>query len=580
MKQLMLGNEAIARGAYEAGVRVAVAYPGTPSTEITENMAKYSADEVYCEWAPNEKVALEVAIGASMGGARAMCCMKHVGVNVAADPLFTAAYTGVNGGLVLVAADDPGMHSSQNEQDSRFYARSAHVPMLEPADSAECREFVKRAFEISEEYDTPVMVRLVTRIAHARSLVEEAPRQEVPLRDYVKDVKKYVMMPGNAKDRHVAVEAREARLCAEIDSLGLNRVEMADRRIGVVCSGSAYQYVKEALPEASVLKLGMVYPLPEKMIRDFAAQVEQLIVVEELEPFFEDAIRAMGIACTGKDKTGLQGELFVRKVGALFGGEEACGPMETQGIPMRPPVLCPGCPHRAVFYVLKKLGLTVAADIGCYTLGAMPPLAAVDSVVCMGASIGMALGLEKARGEEFAKKTVAVIGDSTFVHSGITGLVDMVYNQGHATVIIVDNSTTGMTGHQPNPTTGFNLRGEIAPQLDVVKLCEAIGVRSVRVVDPFDMKEFERVVAEETQKAEPSVIIARRPCALLIRKKTEPCRIDPDKCRKCGMCMKIGCPAIVKGADGAISIDNSLCNGCGLCKEMCRFGAIEGGERA
>ena len=579
MKELMLGNEAVARGAYEAGVRVAVAYPGTPSTEITENMAKYSKDEVYCEWAPNEKVALEVAIGASMGGARAICCMKHVGVNVAADPLFTAAYTGVRGGLVLVAADDPGMHSSQNEQDSRFYARSAHVPMLEPADSAECREYVMRAFEISEKYDTPVMLRLVTRIAHARSLVEEGVRQEIPLKDYEKDIKKYVMMPGNAKGRHVVVEAREKKLEEEIDALGFNRVEMEDTKVGVVCSGSAYQYVKEALPNASVLKLGMVYPLPEKLIRDFASKVDQLLVVEELEPFFEDAIKAMGIPCSGKDKTGLQGELFVRKVGRLFGGEADCGPAETQGVPMRPPVLCPGCPHRAVFYVLKKLGLTVAADIGCYTLGAMPPLAAVDSVVCMGASIGMALGLEKARGRDFAKKTVAVIGDSTFVHSGITGLVDMVYNQGHSTVIIVDNSTTGMTGHQPNPTTGFNVRGEIAPQLDVVKLCEAIGVPSVRVVDPFDMKELEQTIMEESEKDVPSVIIARRPCALLVKKKTAPCAINTDKCRKCGMCMKIGCPAILKAENGQVSIDASLCNGCGLCKEMCHFGAIEGGER-
>ena len=579
MKELMLGNEAVARGAYEAGVRVAVAYPGTPSTEITENMAKYSKDEVYCEWAPNEKVALEVAIGASMGGARAICCMKHVGVNVAADPLFTAAYTGVRGGLVLVAADDPGMHSSQNEQDSRFYARSAHVPMLEPADSAECREYVMRAFEISEKYDTPVMLRLVTRIAHARSLVEEGVRQEIPLKDYEKDIKKYVMMPGNAKGRHVVVEAREKKLEEEIDALGFNRVEMADTKVGVVCSGSAYQYVKEALPNASVLKLGMVYPLHEKLIRDFASKVDQLLVVEELEPFFEDAIKAMGIPCSGKDKTGLQGELFVRKVGRLFGGEADCGPAETQGVPMRPPVLCPGCPHRAVFYVLKKLGLTVAADIGCYTLGAMPPLAAVDSVVCMGASIGMALGLEKARGRDFAKKTVAVIGDSTFVHSGITGLVDMVYNQGHSTVIIVDNSTTGMTGHQPNPTTGFNVRGEIAPQLDVVKLCEAIGVPSVRVVDPFNMRELEQTIMEESEKDVPSVIIARRPCALLVKKKTAPCAINTDKCRKCGMCMKIGCPAILKAENGQVSIDASLCNGCGLCKEMCHFGAIEGGER-
>lgn len=580
MKKLMLGNEAIARGAYEAGVRVAVAYPGTPSTEITENMAKFSKDEVYCEWAPNEKVALEVAIGASMGGARAMCCMKHVGVNVAADPLFTVAYTGVNGGLVLVVADDPGMHSSQNEQDSRYYAKSAHVPMIEPADSAECKEYMARAFELSEQYDTPVMLRLVTRIAHARSLVTQCPREEVPLKDYQKDIKKFVMMPGNARGRHVVVEAREKKLAAQIDTLGFNRVEMAGTKLGIICSGSAYQYVKEALPEASVLKLGMVYPLPENLIHDFASKVDELIVIEELEPFFEEAIKAMGIACSGKDKTGLQGELFVRKIGGLFGGQADPGPMETQGIPMRPPVLCPGCPHRAVFYVLKKMGLTVAADIGCYTLGAMPPLAAVDSVVCMGASIGMALGLEKARGQEFAKKTVAVIGDSTFVHSGITGLVDMVYNQGHATVIIVDNSTTGMTGHQPNPTTGYNVRGEIAPQLGVVKLCEAIGVKSVRVVDPFDMKLLEKVLKEESEKAEPSVVVAQRPCALLIKTKTPPLFIDKEACKKCGMCMKIGCPAILKAEDGSVSIDASLCTGCGLCVGMCNFSAIKGGKQS
>ncbi len=578
MKELLLGNEAVARGAYEAGVRVSVAYPGTPSTEITENMANFSKDEVYCEWAPNEKVALEVAIGASMGGARAMCCMKHVGVNVAADPLFTAAYTGVRGGLVLIAADDPGMHSSQNEQDSRFYARSAHIPMLEPSDSAECKEFIGRAFEISEAYDTPVMLRLVTRIAHARSLVEIGERKEVALKEYEKDARKYVMMPGYAKGRHVVVEARENKLKDEIDSLNLNRIEYADKKMGIVCSGSAYQYVKEALPNASVLKLGMVYPLPEQLIREFAANVEELVVVEELEPFFEDAIKAMGIPCHGKELTGLQGELFVRKVGAILGGEEPAGPFETPNTPMRPPVLCPGCPHRAVFYVLKKLGLTVCADIGCYTLGAMAPLSAVDSVVCMGASIGMALGMEKARGIEQAKKTVAVIGDSTFVHSGITGLVDMVYNQGHSTVIIVDNSTTGMTGHQPNPTTGFSIRGEIAPQLDVVKLCEAIGVPSVTVVDPFDMAELEKVLKAESEKDVPSVVIARRPCALLDKKKKTPCIIDTDACRRCGMCMKIGCPAIVKDDAGVISIDASLCTGCGLCKQMCHFGAIKGGE--
>lgn len=573
--ELYLGNEAVARGAWEAGVRVATAYPGTPSTEITENIAKYN--DVYCEWSPNEKVALEVAIGASMGGARALCCMKHVGVNVAADPLFTAAYTGVNGGLVLVVADDPGMHSSQNEQDSRFYARSAHIPMLEPASSAECKAYVQRAFELSETYDTPVMLRLVTRIAHARSLVELGERQNIELKPYEKNIAKNVMMPGNAIKRHVAVEARETRLKAEIGTLGLNTVEMASSKLGVICSGSAYNYVKEALPDASVLKLGMVYPLDEKLIRDFAAKVEKLVVIEELEPFFEDAIKAMGIEVSGKEKTGLQGELFARKVATLFADAPDAGAQETSDIPKRPPVLCPGCPHRAVFYTLKKLGLTVAADIGCYTLGAMPPLSSVDTVVCMGASIGMAMGLEKARGREFAKNTVAVIGDSTFVHSGITGLVNVVYNQSNATVIVVDNSTTGMTGHQPNPTTGFSIRGEIAPQLDLEKLCDAIGVKSVKVVDPFNMKALEAAIKEETAKDCASVIIARRPCALLVKTKTPPLHVDQDLCVKCGACMKLGCPALLKTAQG-IKVDASLCNGCGLCASVCPKLALKGGQ--
>jgi len=564
--ELLLGNEAVARGAWEAGVKVATAYPGTPSTEITENIAKMS--DVYCEWSPNEKVALEVAIGASMGGARAMCCMKHVGVNVAADPLFTAAYTGVNGGLVLVVADDPGMHSSQNEQDSRF---------LEPSDSAECLSMMKRAFALSEEYDTPVMLRVVTRIAHARSLVELSERKELPLKDYKKDPAKYVMMPGNARGRHVAVEAREKRLLGDLPSLGLCHEEILDTKVGVVCSGSAYNYVKEALPSASVLKLDMVYPLNEQAIRAFAQKVETLYVIEELEPFFEDAIRAMGIPCSGKDKTGLQGELFARKVSHLFAGAPDAGPMETPNIPQRPPVLCPGCPHRAVFYVLHKLGLTVAADIGCYTLGALPPLSAVDSVVCMGASIGMAMGLEKARGADFAKHTVAVIGDSTFVHSGITGLVNVVYNQSNATIIVVDNSTTGMTGHQPNPSTGFNIRGEIAPQLHLEKLCEAIGVPSVRVVDPFNMKELEQVLREETQKDCASVVIARRPCALLVKTKTPPLHVDTTACVRCGMCMRLGCPALIKDENG-VRVDASLCTGCGLCQQMCPTGALKGGK--
>ena len=571
-KQLMLGNEAIARGAWEAGVRVATAYPGTPSTEITENMAKYS--EVYCEWSPNEKVALEVAIGASMGGARSLCCMKHVGVNVAADPLFSAAYTGVNGGLVVAVADDPGMHSSQNEQDSRFYARSAHIPMLEPANSEECLAMAKRAFELSETYDTPVFLRLVTRIAHARSLVTVGRRQEVPLKEYVKNPAKWVMMPAGARGRHIEVEKREKKLLAEIGTLGLNVAEYNDKAVGVICSGAAYNYVKEAMPMASVLKLGMVYPLDENIIREFAAKVEKLYVIEELEPFFEDAIKAMGIeVAAGKDRTGLQGELFARKVGHLFAGEPAPGPQETPAIPGRPPVLCPGCPHRGLFSVLNKMKLTVAADIGCYTLGALPPLSAVDSVVCMGASIGMAMGLEKARGAEFGENTVAVIGDSTFVHSGITGLVNAVYNGSNATVIIVDNSTTGMTGHQPNPTTGVTIRGEAAPQLHLEKLCEAVGVQSVRVVDPYAMNELEQILKEETEKPCVSVVICRRPCVLLTKTFPAAFGVDAESCINCGRCMKLGCPALFR-TGGKVAIDPSLCKGCGLCAGACPKQAI------
>lgn len=576
-KRLLLGNEALARGAWEAGVRVATAYPGTPSTEITENIALYG--DVYSEWSPNEKVALEVAIGSSMGGARTLCCMKHVGVNVAADPLFTVAYTGVNGGLVIVVADDPGMHSSQNEQDSRFYARSAHIPMLEPADSAECLDYTRRAFELSEAYDTPVFVRLVTRIAHARSLVTEGARVEKELLPYQKDMKKWVMMPGNARGRHVAVEAREKRLLAEIDTLGLNRVEYADKSVGVVCSGAAYNYVKEALPTASVLKLGLVYPLDEALIREFAASVQTLYVIEELEPVFEDAIRAMGIHVdAGKDRTGLQGELFARKVGHLFGDEPDPGPLETPGMPARPPVLCPGCPHRGLFSVLGKMGLHVAADIGCYTLGALPPLSAVDSVVCMGASIGMAMGLEKARGKAFGRQTVAVIGDSTFVHTGVNGLINVVYNGASTTTIIADNSTTGMTGHQPNPTTGQDIHGAPTPRLDLEKLCLAIGVPSVRVVDPFHQDQLERVLREELAKDCPSVIIARRPCILLY-KQTPPAKtINKELCVECGICLVKGCPAI-QNDGGRPSIDESQCKGCDLCADNCPLHAIEkGGE--
>jgi indolepyruvate ferredoxin oxidoreductase alpha subunit len=572
MKKLMSGNEAFARGAYEAGVTVATAYPGTPSTEITENIARY--DGVYAEWAPNEKVALEVAIGASIGGARALCCMKHVGLNVAADPLFTASYTGVNGGLAVIVADDPGMHSSQNEQDSRFYARSAHLPMLEPSDSAEAKEFIKLAFEFSEKFDTPVLVRSTTRLSHSLTPVEPGERQEAPLKEYKKDIAKYVMMPGMAKKRHVIVEQRMKNIKAFADTLPINLIEFRDRKIGVVTSGIAYQYVREALPEASTLKLGVVYPLPEKLIREFAAGVDKLYVVEELEPFFEDQIKAMGIAVTGKEIFTVQGEYSVNMVKERIGGEKM--PVTDPGaLPQRPPVMCPGCPHRAVFYTIKKLGLTATGDIGCYTLGALPPLTGIDTCVCMGASIGVAMGMEKARGKKFARKLVAVIGDSTFFHSGITGLVEMVYNGATSTVIILDNSTTGMTGHQQHPGTGRNIKGDIACAVDIPALVKAVGVKHVRIVDPFDLKALEQALKEEAAREELSVVIAKRPCVLLNKKGGDASCVITDKCRSCGMCLKLGCPAIVK-TDNGMQIDTSLCTACGLCAGVCAFGAIEG----
>jgi indolepyruvate ferredoxin oxidoreductase alpha subunit len=573
--ELMLGNEAVARGAWEAGAIVATAYPGTPSTEILENVSRFN--NIYTEWAPNEKTALEVALGASMAGGRALCCMKHVGVNVAADPLFTAAYMGINGGLVIVCADDPGIHSSQNEQDSRYYAKSAHIPMLEPSDSAECLEFTKRAFEISEEYGAPVMIRLVTRVAHARSVVEPGERLDKPLVEYKKDMSKFVMMTGFARQRHIFMERRERRLSDDMEKLMFNRAEYADGKTGVICSGSVYNYVKEALPGVSVLKLGIVYPLDEKLTLEFAANVETLYIIEELEPFLEEAVRALGVKASGKDKTGVQGELFTRKIAALFGGEPMPGVWETQNIPARPPVLCPGCPHRAVFYVLGKLKMTVFGDIGCYTLGALAPLSAMDSEICMGASIGMAAGFEKARGAQTAKSGVAVLGDSTFIHSGITGLINVVYNKANTTVIILDNSTTGMTGHQPNPATGKTIRGETAPQLSLEKLCEAVGVPSVRVVDPFDMKAFEKIVKEETARECPSVIIARRPCALIVKdKRNVKYTVNAEKCIACGACVKLGCPAILKNKN-SVEIDVKQCVGCGLCPTVCPKDAITTG---
>ncbi len=573
MKELMLGNEAIARGAYEAGVTVVSSYPGTPSTEITECAAQY--DGIYVEWAPNEKVALEVGLGAAVAGARTMCCMKHVGLNVAADPLFTASYTGVNAGLVIVAADDPGMHSSQNEQDSRYYAKAAHIPMLEAADSAECKSMVKRALDLSEEYDTPVLLRVTTRIAHARSLVALGEREHRPLKDLEKNPRKYVMMPGFAKARHLVVEQREKKLAADCNGfLDLNRLELSGKELGVVCSGAAYQYVKEALPNASVLKLGMVWPLPFDLVQKLSNHVEKLAVIEDGEPFFEEAIKAAGFAAFGKEKTGVQGELFARKIAHLFAGAPDPGPMETQNIPVRPPVLCPGCPHRGLFHTLHKLGVRVSADIGCYTLGAMPPLSAADTVVCMGASIGMAHGGEKARGREFAQKTVAVIGDSTFMHSGVTGLINAVYNESTGVVIIADNSTTGMTGHQENPATGRNLKGEIAPRVDLVKLCQSLGIKRVSVADPFELKEFTALLRAELAAEELSVIIAKRPCALLKCVKPAPPLYMTSACINCKACMKLGCPAISDPGTGP-QIDPSLCVGCNLCKKVCPVGAIQ-----
>lgn len=574
MKKLMLGNEAVARGAYEAGCTVAAAYPGTPSTEITEYISKY--DDIYSEWSPNEKVALEVAIGASFGGARAICAMKHVGLNVAADPLFTVSYTGVNGGLVIMVADDPGMHSSQNEQDSRFYARSSKIPMLEPSDSQECKDYVKQAFDISEKFDCPVIVRLSTRVSHSQSTVEILDKERYQLKDYIKDAAKYVMMPAMARRRHVEVEKRMAALRAFSNECSLNRIEMDKTEIGVITSGISYQYVKEAMPDASILKIGMVHPIPEKIIAEFAAKVKTLYVVEELEPFFENQILKMGIKVIGKEKLPVMGELSAQILTEkLLGKKAETAPVTDQPIPVRPPVMCPGCPHRGMFYVLKKLKLNVSGDIGCYTLGALAPNESIDTCVCMGASIGVAHGMEKARGAEFRKKTVAVIGDSTFIHSGITGLIDVVYNKGNSTVIILDNSITGMTGHQHNPTTGFTIKGEPTKQVDLELLCKAVGIERVRVVDPFNVKEFEKTVKEEIDADEPSVIISQRPCALLKNVKFEGAhQIVQEKCKKCKACMKIGCPAIVDKGEH-LEINPALCVGCKLCTKICGFDAIE-----
>ena len=574
MKKLLIGNAAVARGAYEAGARFCSSYPGTPSTEITEEIVKYN--EIYAEWAPNEKVACEAAIGASLGGARAMSCMKHVGLNVMADPVFTVSYMGVNGGLVLCVADDPGMHSSQNEQDSRHYAKASKIMMLEPSDSQECKDFTKMAFELSEQFDTPVFVRLSTRVSHSQSLVELCEREEVELKPYEKNIAKNVMMPANAIKRHVVVEERIKALKEYAETTPINKIIDNGSKIGVITAGIDYEYSQEALgDEVNYLKLGMLYPLPEKLILDFVKELDKVYVIEELDPYIEEHCKSLGIEVIGKDELTLLGEYTPAMIKKLVLNID---PPKSASIdsplPARPPVMCAGCPHRATFYVLKKLGLTVCGDIGCYTLGAVAPLGAVDTVVCMGASIGAAFGMAKVRGEEFNKKLVAVIGDSTFVHSGITGLIDIVYNKGNNTVIILDNSITGMTGHQDNPTTGYTIRGEETKQLNLVALCKAIGVEHITVADPFDLKNFEEVVKRETERDEPSVIIAQRPCALLKTVKySGHCEIN-EKCRKCRKCMGLGCPAI-RNDDGVISIDATQCNGCELCIGICPFGAIE-----
>lgn len=574
MKKLMLGNAAVARGAYEAGVTVVSSYPGTPSTEITENIVKY--DNIYVEWAPNEKVAGEVALGASIAGARAMSCMKHVGLNVMADPVFTASYTGVNGGLVLCVADDQGMHSSQNEQDSRHYAKASKILMLEPSDSAECKSFTKAAYDLSEKFDTPVFLRLSTRVSHSQSLVEEEERSDVPLKDFANDPAKYVMMPGNAIKRHVVVEDRIKALREFAETSDLNPVFDNGSKIGVIAGGIAYMYAREALGDkVNYLKIGITYPLPVQKIKDFAKNLDKVFVIEELDPIFEEHCKAIGVDVIGKEAFSLLGEYtpsMIKK--AVLNEDPAEFNSLDEQIPVRPPVMCAGCPHRGTFYVLKKLGLIVSGDIGCYTLGAAAPLNAINTTICMGASVSAAHGMAKARGAEFNKKLVSVIGDSTFMHSGITGLVDIVYNKGNNTVIILDNSITGMTGHQDNPTTGYTIRGEETNQVNLITLCKSVGINHVTVCDPFDVKAFEAVVKEEVNREEPSVIIAQRPCALLKKVKyIGHCKVT-DKCRKCKMCMKLGCPAISLH-DGNITIDTTQCNGCGLCINVCPFEAIE-----
>ena len=571
-KVIMLGNEAFARGAYEAGCKVSAAYPGTPSTEISENIVKYH--DIYSEWSPNEKVAMEVAIGASIIGVRALVSMKHVGLNVAADPLFTASYIGANGGLVAIVADDPGLYSSQNEQDTRAVARAAKIPVLEPSDSAEAKEFVKFAYELSEKYDTPVIVRSTTRLSHSQGMVELNDRLDIQDKPYERNAPKNVMMPGNAKGRHLVVEGRELALMEDGCDFPINTVEYKNKKIGFVTSGIPYQYVREAFPEASVLKLGIVNPLPKKLIEEFASHVDTLYIIEELDPIIEEQVKSWGIKAVGKEILTVQGEYSSNMLKKAITGEEIS--LRTPAdIPNRPPVLCPGCPHRSVFTVLKKLKLHAAGDIGCYTLGAVAPLSVVDTTICMGASISSLHGMEKAKGKDYIKDWVAVIGDGTFLHTGINSLINMVYNKSTGTVLILDNSTTGMTGHQDHAATGKTLMGEATYCVDLEKLCEAVGVKHVHVVDAFNTKLLEKTIKEAVVMDEIAVIIAQAPCALLDKSPvSKQYAIDQDKCRKCGLCMKPGCPAITKKDNGNIVINDTMCNGCGLCAELCKFGAI------
>lgn len=606
-KKILLGNEAIARGAYEAGVKVSAAYPGTPSTEISEAIAKY--EEVYAEWSPNEKVAAEVAIGASIAGARSMCSMKHVGVNVAADPLFTAAYAGVGGGMVVVAADDPGMYSSQNEQDSRMVARAAMIPVLEPSDSAEAKAFTKLAFDLSEAYDTPVMVRSTTRLSHSQGIVELEERREKECVPYERNTAKYVMMPGNAIKRHVVVEARMKKLAEDACAMSVNRAEYRDTAVGFITSGIPYQYVRETMPEASVLKLGLVHPLPRKLIEEFASKVEKLYIFEELEPVIEEQVKSWGILkAVGKEIFTVQGEYsanMIRQRVPEWGSRSDSGaagqavsgaasekaasgetapesgmsgqrPMAPASVPARPPILCPGCPHRGVYSVLNRLKIHAAGDIGCYTLGAVAPLSVVDTTICMGSSISTLHGMEKARGKEYIRDWVAVIGDSTFMHTGINSLMNMVYNQSCGTVVILDNSTTGMTGHQDHAATGKTLKGEVVPAIDIMSLCRSLGIEHVYEISAFDLEGLEEAFRRETKRDAVSVIVTKAPCVLL-KGVTFPnkCVPIPEKCRKCGACLRPGCPALTKNEDGTISIDETMCNGCGLCAKLCRLDAIE-----